>query len=362
MSFITPLLDTLLHEVLGKRMDAPVRRELNEAAQPVSRVDSPLSVRSDSRLNQSHAGKLAPFSATGRAGSAGGATDGLAAARYGEQPEAQSPTRFSTTARVIGDILERFPQPPSVIRAQTPLIGAGAAEAVTPEQLAGRLQSHVNESGLFYESHLTRWFRGELSSQQLQREPQMQLPRQAASAPASRPEPAPNTPEPVRGADENPSSLRNAAEWSRDTSRGQAVDESLQSLVRHQLELIASPVLRWEGDVWSGIFMALTIQLADYASDQQQHAEADGRQNARESREEGWESWITLRMEPFGEMHVRLGLYHEERLSLVLQSSSSEVIEQLEARRDRLLERLQSCGFAAAELHLFATPEGAGDE
>src|SRR5690606_21513105 len=47
--------------------------------------------------------------------------------------------------------------------------------AVPPALLATQLQASVNDSGLFYEAHLARWYRGSLPLAQLAREPQMQL-------------------------------------------------------------------------------------------------------------------------------------------------------------------------------------------
>ena len=49
----------------------------------------------------------------------------------------------------------------------------GANETPGATTLADRLQTAIRDSGLFYESHLSRWYRGELSRQQLEREPQM---------------------------------------------------------------------------------------------------------------------------------------------------------------------------------------------
>ncbi|MEX1198413.1 MAG: flagellar hook-length control protein FliK [Pseudohongiellaceae bacterium] len=320
MSVITPLLDTLLHEVLGKRMDPPARRALNEAATPVVRVDSPLAVRSDSRLNQGQAGAARSHAdAASRAGSAAPPRSGPSATAQGPPPNAEVYPRLSGTARLISSLLEQFPQPPSTIRSSTPLVAA-PQESVTPELLAGRLQGRISESGLFYESHLSRWYHGELSTRQLEREPQMQSGRQA----------------------------------------GLAVEESLQPLVRHQLEMIASPVLRWEGDVWSGIFMALTIQLSENAAGHPQKDDAD--QKDAQEEEKGWQSSITLRLAEFGELHVRLSLSSEEQLGLVLQSSSDVLVEQLEARRGALLERLADCGFVSTQLRLIKTPGVASDE
>lgn len=50
MSGINTLIDTLMHSVLGKRVDIPLQKELNAPVRPISPSDAPLAVRSDSRL------------------------------------------------------------------------------------------------------------------------------------------------------------------------------------------------------------------------------------------------------------------------------------------------------------------------
>ena len=40
MSGITPILDTLLHQVLGKRVDVPVARQTPEPVRPTQEADT----------------------------------------------------------------------------------------------------------------------------------------------------------------------------------------------------------------------------------------------------------------------------------------------------------------------------------
>ena len=44
MSGITPILDTLLHQVLGKRVDVPVARQTPEPVRPLSPAEAPPAV------------------------------------------------------------------------------------------------------------------------------------------------------------------------------------------------------------------------------------------------------------------------------------------------------------------------------
>ena len=45
MSGINTLIDTLMHSVLGKRVDIPLQKELNAPVRPISPSDAPLAVR-----------------------------------------------------------------------------------------------------------------------------------------------------------------------------------------------------------------------------------------------------------------------------------------------------------------------------
>ncbi|KAF0801708.1 hypothetical protein A6D6_04266, partial [Alcanivorax xiamenensis] len=134
---------------------------------------------------------------------------------------------------------------------------------LSPAPLAAALRGSVEHSGLFYESHLGQWFRGERPLAALRAEPQMRLAPGPAATPGLVPAPGPAT---IRGAEgmvitgigetdgEPPVA---AAAGQRHVA---TVEESVQPVVRHQLELLATPVLRWEGDLWSGLFAALLIQ------------------------------------------------------------------------------------------------------
>ena len=59
-------------------------------------------------------------------------------------------------ARTIADVLLRFGTS-SVNEAPGPLMSA--QDAPSAQVLASRLEASIRDSGLFYESHLKRWFR-----------------------------------------------------------------------------------------------------------------------------------------------------------------------------------------------------------
>ncbi|WP_355660779.1 flagellar hook-length control protein FliK [Halomonas salifodinae] len=416
MSGITPILDTLLHQVLGKRVDHAPPRDLNEPVRPLNASDATRALHSDSRLDgrRPPIADLAPTAQRGEGRPA--------ASQAAPAPAAGSfRTHFSPTARTIADLLIKFPAPPSAVRPAAPLVPEG--RSATGEHLAQRLEGSIRHSGLFHESHLARWYRGELPRAALAQEPQQwrsqvfrpaeggqslapwrpagmalsvgapaSLARGAVASPmtpgagtvapavATPGEPRPMMPGAASSASEAARSQRlveiqslqpakasggaapspaapasrpappalpaaaqgEVAERARELSRAnEPIAESLQGVLRHQLELLVNPVVRWEGDVWSGIFMALVIQMpAGYEERARQEAEGE------EGADEAWASELTLVLPGLGEVAVQLRLV-ARRLNLTLDSGDASVVGRLEAGLPDLAGRLEALGFEA---------------
>ncbi len=421
MSGITPLLDTLLHQVLGKRVDTAPPRDLNEPVRPVDPGEGPRALHSDSRLDGRRP-MVAPLPGATTPSQRG---EGQMSRADALSSPASTQTHFSPSARTIADLLLRFPAPPSVLSAPAPLMGASEAPGATT--LADRLQTAIRDSGLFYESHLSRWYRGEVSRQQLEREPQMLrtlrfTPASTAhgttgAAPAAPPagqmqavgmppgsaqaspgQPIPGQPVqgqaipgqpmqgqaipgqaaqaaqtytateslyPVAARGERPGSdaqstlpgttravsapavSREGAEVSaREVAdptlrtRSEPVHESLQGVVRHQLEMLVSPILRWEGDVWSGIFLALMIHMPAGARREGEESPSDENE---ESSSQAWHSELQLTVPSLGEIRVALWL-QEQQVRLQLLSRDDAALSALQAGVPELERRLRAAG------------------
>ncbi|XQU08809.1 flagellar hook-length control protein FliK [Halomonas sp. LY9] len=308
-------------------------------------------------------------------------------------------THFSPAARTIADVLLRFPAPPTVLRPQAPLMPA--QESPSAPVLASRLEASIRDSGLFYESHLKRWYQGDATRQQLLREPQMQPgPRPAgmfvpsftsavlSAAPASAllasqasPSILPNTPLVAAAGDrlllERPAILPpspNAPQSPLIGERREApplpvalpanselavsargpkeiVHDSLQGLVRQQLEMLVMPTLRWEGDVWAGIFMALVINLPGRDGQKNTTAEEEGA-------EEGWRSEMQLDVPNLGSFSVALSLY-QGALSVDLTTDNASTQQRLDAGVSALEQRLNAFDFRQVYVKVrYVTLEG----
>ncbi|MGP9664477.1 flagellar hook-length control protein FliK [Halomonas sp. AOP22-C1-8] len=393
MSGITPLIDTLMHQVLGRQGEVSLKHALSEPVKPIPPGEGPRALQGDSRLDGRTEPALlndlkrAPGSLNGDRLLARGDTQGA--------PPGSTQTHFSPAARSIADVLLRFPAPPAVIRPPAPLLAAQEAPAATV--VAERLESSIRDSGLFYESHLKRWFQGDMARQQLLREPQMQpgprplalssggalqpstslqihtplqpavpfvlrasfsespltraivpgsalqhVPndRTAAMSAAPMPNAAAFTPSVPPSVEDNARLTRDAMVYERGMAaidnRGhrEVVHESLQSIVRQQLDMLVMPVVRWEGDVWAGIFMALVIHLPA------QEKEGDG-EGDNSQKEDGWRSEMQLDVPNLGAFSVSLWFYRAV-LSIDLTTADKATHQYLEQGIPTLEQRLNA--------------------
>ncbi|WP_323846716.1 flagellar hook-length control protein FliK [Microbulbifer magnicolonia] len=365
MSGITSILDTLLHQVLGKRVDVPLPRDLPEPVRAMASGEAIQPVRSDSRLDPR--GPLPEKPVTEARSNPRGAPAAVAA---GALERGSTQTHFSAAARTIADLLVHYPAPPPAIRSAAALLPA--ADGGNAPRLAQSLQASVNRSGLFYESHLANWFRGESDNTRLALEPQMRLTRAlpapiaaelrrapVAKPPASQGLPTPGNPHSeamtkqviasgaaVGTAAKGPDA-GGGAELALRMPIDQAARDTLHGLLRHQLELLVTPVLRWEGDIWPGIFASLVVQppLQDAQRESPEREAADD----EEQGEESWETRLTIRLGGLGQIGARLDL-RGDRLAMTLSAASTGVAECMASAKDELRDRLHALGVGECSL------------
>lgn len=391
MSGITPILDTLLHQVLGRR-DGVAERALSE--QPISpprAARAAARLHSDSRLDP----RPLPAPATHTVGGREIAARGRSAAGtpVPAAPRSASMPRLSLAARAIADVLARFPAPPSAVRTSRALLAA--SERGDAAALATRLRGSIEGSGLFYESHLRRWRSGAFPLQRLMREPQMRMSVQppavsdppqpggdgararGAKASAAAPVPAPDTVKPASttasvvtsyAADGKPLPVTGGlapsqSSWPVDggtpltATDAQVVRPGLEHVLRHQLEMLAVPVLRWEGEPWAGVFMALMLQPPAWRPDENDPSDTRDSSGAADT---PWHSRLRLDMPGLGEVTIdlRLGPQH---VALEVEAAEMAAADALQSREETLRERLLALGFRDVMLGIRVRDTQAGD-
>ena len=289
MSGITALLDTLLHQVLGKRIDTARPERQPAAVKPLTPAQGVQPVRSDSRLDPRAPapltrGEVAPRSAAAKASSVSGYS-----------PAVQS--HLSRVAQQLSNILTQQPEVTRTIQsAPTPLAPPGASVAT----VAAELQKRIELSGLFYESHLQRWHRGERDRSLLEREPQMEIWRR----------------------------------YSADTVKFEA---ATQGLIRHQLELLATQKLRWEGELWPGMFVEFAVHPVSGKTPEP----ADSRKRRSSFLSpQAWCAEINLELENLGPVALSAtvaGKTLNVKIVVVTDAVAAQVFAMLEPLRQRLL-------------------------
>lgn len=397
MSSITPIIDTLLHQVLGQRIDAPRTSDLPAPVKPVLSSNAVESLTREGGGFQQRGSSQAEFiSARAAALLESGVSSGKAGEHTATTP-GSSTTHFSTAARTIADVLARFPAPPSSITSPQPLLQEGEA---SPRLLASQLQQNIQQSGVFYESHLARWLKGEWSTAALAREPQMALaPRMSAAAGLATAE----TPHAARMGDAGPpasraamaemaspvtlTSLRPATAVNRFaeapllaqqgaspevlSARGEMLgserrhslassvlqqigtdqSDTLQSVVRHQLEMLVTPTLRWEGMLWPGIMLAMTLQQWSGGDGQ----DADGQEQSPGHDTSPWHSEMNISLPHLGDVHIAMTL-RAEQASLSISAPEGTALERLSEQASALHERLDALGVQAV-IDVHRTPD-----
>jgi Flagellar hook-length control protein FliK len=199
------------------------------------------------------------------------------------------------------------------------------------------LQQGLRESGLFYESHLARWFGGEYPLEDILREPQGQL--------------SPLRQLPVREAGNPVEEMARAGMKSGSVEVMEAmlkkagtsmahegiVDQHALPVVREQLSTLQSGHIFFRGDLIPGQQMEWTVR------------EREARRTVSGEQERSWETSLAVNMPKLGSVNARLKL-DGNRVSVELHPANPESEELLEAAKNILAEQLEAAGLVPAEI------------
>ncbi|MCS6785942.1 MAG: flagellar hook-length control protein FliK [Thiobacillaceae bacterium] len=180
-----------------------------------------------------------------------------------------------------------------------------------PDQIAQRLQQVLRASGLFYESHLARWVRGELSLETIRQEPQARLDATRAAAPMG-PERMP---------------------------------EEAARLAARQLALLEGAPWVWQGQAWPGQSLWWSVR--------------EDRPPAAEAQAAVWCTELRLDLARLGEFHAVLRL-SAAGLHVRMAADAAHGLARCRQALAELGERLQAAGLRLQGLELRPLERGDG--
>lgn len=364
MSTITPLLDTLLPQVLGRRADlerfAGPRNQLPLApiaAVSAARTDgferpTPGQTLGDARAGESAANTEDASSSTARAAprraavASGYARPVRVKVEGGDQ---SARPQLSREGGLIAGLLAR--DGATNARASGAALALFGAARVPPiPLLASVLGQQVAHSGVFYESHLARWFNGHYTEDQLREEPHNkrhaedgnrattpQLPRFMPAARVL----ARGTAFMSPGSSDDPCGGEDA------DSEG-LIDDRLLPVVRQQLDVLSSSIFRWQGQAWPGVDMQWQIHAVDEDTDEARETDDTAAQR--------FSTRLSLDLPRLGRLEIVLELVGEH-IDVYACAASERGSAALQPATAALEQRFQQAGFAAAHVRLIEAPE-----
>jgi len=222
---------------------------------------------------------------------------------------------------------------PTPIKSAAPLVEPSVLTAPTgPEQFAGVLRRAIEDSGVFYESHLAAWTQGQRPLIQLQREPQAKwntlqnlssYPPGAAAAE-------------IGWHAENSTQVRLGR---RDDSVPRTIElpEQARPLLRQQLEALETGKIIWSGQVWHGQTAAIVI------------AEETPPQREQDSEPPSWRTNLALELPKLGDIRADLAV-RGQMLTISIACDAKDSARILQSELTGLGKSLRAAGLKPLSL------------
>lgn len=125
--------------------------------------------------------------------------------------------------------------------------------------------------------------------------------------------------------------------WRRHSADPSRLESGIQGLLRQQFELLATQKLRWEGELWPGVFVEFAVHRVSWES---RDAERDREKADSSVPEPSWRIDISLQLRRLGPVDLSVTM-NDTKLNIqvvvVTEELATEVFAQLEPLRQRLL-------------------------
>ncbi|WP_144641525.1 flagellar hook-length control protein FliK [Bordetella genomosp. 13] len=225
---------------------------------------------------------------------------------------------------------------------------APSGNSPPPAALAQALRAALQQSGLFYESHLTQMVYGQRTPEQLSGEPQaaMRMPPGQADAAASAarqsmadalaPRDSTPSPSPTSSATVSLSSGPHASPAQALAS----IHPDATVLVRQQLDVLANQAVAWQGEPWPGTEMEWEV-------------ERDRTAGGTEVEEGHWATRIKLDLPRLGLVEARLNIAGNQ---LVMHVVAPRSAAELGRHGDALRQRMTAVGLTLSQLSVDIAP------
>lgn len=257
-------------------------------------------------------------------------------ARFGKM----SDTKLSDTGRWLSSFLEQTTTtapPEGTLGLLKTVLAVPSSDA----QLLGKiLQERLRESGLFYESHLARWFGGAYKLEEILREPQGRLSPRLSNSEKEVIVPTDKLAQ--AGARTGSLEIMEALFKKIGTSMAHEgiAEQRTLPIVSEQLTALQNGQLIFRGDLFPGQPMEWRV------------AERESRRNSSGERERSWDSSITINLPHLGAVDAHLA-FDGQRISVKLDVERGESVPVFESGRAHLLEQFEGAGLSASEMSIF---------
>lgn len=174
-------------------------------------------------------------------------------------------------------------------------------------ETAKALQTAMNKSGYFYESHQALWVNNKYSLDNLKQESDALLPRAIADS----------KPDQINGL------------------QSQSIQDRAPTLVERQLAMVAGSPIEWQGQAWPGQPMYLSVQ-----KDKDANPFID-------SVEKGWNSELKLELPNLGTVDAKLR-FSKSGISITINTSKESSLDLLRTNSKEIVETLEALNIRVA--------------
>lgn len=237
----------------------------------------------------------------------------------------QSMTEISKLSLLL-QLLKDKGMAQSVIRQLEPLFQSGP---IQPGQLAHALREAIVYSGIFYESQLSRYVQGNLSREDIIKNPQISG-RSGLQ---------------TRSMSPNPEDVELPASMIWVEKRDLALFESV---MRHQIDVINSPHINWKGDIWPGF--ACHISLVFPQSALQKFREKISHHQASAD-DRPVQAFLEFNTSAYGKVACHIQL-KKPKATIFITVEDPELLRVLRNVEEGIIQRLNNIGVSDVSLSL----------